>query len=201
MDLARPQDILFYWFGELDGEGWAAAARDKLWFGFSAEDDKEMRGRFGGIIRRALSGELEEWQKTPEGALAYIILLDQMTRAVFRGTAAAFSGDVKAFFACQSGIARGDDLLLPAAHCMFFYMPLQHGEDAAVQETSAAKFAELYSRFPRPELKNTLQFAKHHGEIIRQFGRFPHRNAVLGRESTAAEKEYLQKHGGGFGQG
>ncbi|MBE8158362.1 MAG: DUF924 domain-containing protein [Betaproteobacteria bacterium] len=197
----NPPDILAYWFGELDAGGRPVSPRHRLWFGFCAEDDEAMRARFGGAIRRALSGGLEKWRQTPEESLAYIILLDQMTRAVFRNTAAAFSGDARAFSACKNGIAWGDDLRLPAVHCMFFYMPLQHGENAAAQETSIQKFSELHARFPEADLENARSFAGHHREIIQTFGRFPHRNAVLGRNSTAAELAYLQKHGGGFGQG
>lgn len=194
----RPSDVLSYWFGELDADGWPVSPRRRLWFGFCAEDDGDMQKRFGGAIRRALSGELEHWREKEPAA--YIILLDQMTRAVFRGAASAFAGDAKALSACKNGIARGEDLRLPAAHCMFFYMPLQHAENAALQDESAAKFAGLRARFPRPELEDALRFAEHHREIIQKFGRFPHRNAALGRKSSAAEKAYLAEHGGGFGQ-
>ncbi|MGI9307272.1 MAG: DUF924 family protein [Gammaproteobacteria bacterium] len=197
--------VLAYWFGALSEDGWPLADRNRLWFGFSAEDDDEMRARFGGedgAIRRALSGKLAHWlDGGARDILAYIILLDQMTRAVFRGTAEAFCGDEKALAACFAGMKTKADLRLAAAHGMFFYMPLQHGEGAEIQDESVSRFDLLARNFPSERAENARGYAVVHRDIIRQFGRFPHRNAVLGRQSTAAETAYLQKNKSGFGQG
>lgn len=196
-----PRDILEYWFGEL-ADGWTTADREELWFGGEKKDDEEMRFRFSEIIARAKNGELESWRQTPDGLMAYILILDQMTRATGRGTPDAFAGDEKSLAACKAGIAAQTDLQMPAAHCRFFYLPLEHSESLADQEQCVAAFSDLMIRFParENEFAESREYAREHLEIIRRFGRFPHRNRILGRESTAEEERFLQDGGPDFGQ-
>ncbi|MGI9298061.1 MAG: DUF924 family protein [Gammaproteobacteria bacterium] len=196
-----PRDVLQYWFGELSG-GWTTEDRHTLWFGAAAADDAEMRAKFGGMIARAKNGGLESWRRTPEGLMAFIVLLDQMTRATGRGTAAAFAGDESALAACRAGIAAKIDLRMPAAHCRFFYLPLEHSENLSDQEQCVSAFSELMSRFPRreKEFAESREYARQHLEIIRRFGRFPHRNRILGRPSDAEEERFLRDGGPRFGQ-
>lgn len=202
-DAARiePRDILHYWFGELSG-GWTTDDRGKLWFGGDPADDAEMRALFGGAIARAKNGTLELWRRTPEGLMAFILLLDQMTRATERGTPAAFAGDETALAACKAGIAAKMDLQMPAAHLRFFYLPLEHSESRQDQEQCVAAFSALIARFPEreKEFAESREYARQHWEIIRRFGRFPHRNRILGRPSTAEEERFLQEGGPRFGQ-
>lgn len=196
-----PHDILQYWFGALRG-GWTTEDRHKLWFGGDAADDSEMRTKFGATIARAQNGKLESWRRTPEGLMAFILLLDQMTRATGRGTAAAFAGDEKALAACKTGIARGMHLQMPAAHCRFFYLPLEHSESLSDQEECVSAFSELMARFPEreKEFAESREYARQHLEIVRRFGRFPHRNRILGRASAPEEERFLRDGGPNFGQ-
>ena len=195
------RNILDYWFGELK-DGWVTTDRHALWFGSRAEDDADMRAKFGDMIRQVLDGELESWRETPEGLMAYILLSDQMTRAIFRGTAEAFSGDKLALSACLSAMESGMDLQLPPAHSRFFYLPLEHSEDMENQARCVSAFEEMQTRFPsrREEFVASVHYAREHLEIIRQFGRFPHRNAILNRESSAEERRFLEEGGPTFGQ-
>lgn len=198
---ACPRDILHYWFGELAG-GWTTEDRGKLWFGGDPADDADMRARFGETIARAKNGELESWRQTPGGLMAFILLLDQMTRATGRNAPDAFAGDEKALAACKAGIAAKTDLQMPAAHLAFFYLPLEHSESLADQEQCVAAFSALMARFPEreKEFAEGRKYALQHLEIIRRFGRFPHRNRILGRPSAAAEEQFLRDGGPRFGQ-
>lgn len=200
----KPEDVLAYWFGQLQ-DGWFSDAdeRRKLWFGSRESDDSDMREKFGGLISRALNGELESWRETDSGMCAYIILLDQMTRATGRGTSAAFAGDRKALAACKAGMASGADARLPAAHCLFFYMPLEHSEDLADQHLCVSVFDKLQTRFPdrAQAFADSADYARKHLEIIVKFGRFPHRNQILGRAATEEEEQFLHQGGARFGQG
>ena len=191
--------VLQYWFGDNDAD---FQTRARLWFGGIAADDEEMRQRFGDLIHRALGGGLEEWRQSPDGLMAYILLLDQMTRATFRGTAAAFAGDVLALAACKTAMKTKMDLQLPPLHCRFFYLPLEHSENMDDQQECVAAFVRLQTRFPnlQQEFVDSVKYARQHLEIIEQFGRFPHRNAILGRQSSTAEDNFLRNGGPSFGQ-
>ena len=171
------------------------------WFTKSDAFDVELRSRFGATIEDALAARLDRWAETAEGRLALLIVLDQFTRNSFRGQAKSFDGDKKALALAQQGIALGhDQQVLPMAR-IFFYLPLEHAEDLALQEQSVAMFQRLADE-ATPEQKaffdGTLDYAHKHEEVVRRFGRFPHRNAILGRESTLAEQEYLAQPGAGF---
>lgn len=177
-------DVLDFWFGPQD------AARAE-WFRKDESFDAVIRLRFGAQVERALAGGLLEWEATPEGALARVLLLDQFTRNIFRGTARAFAGDALALEAARAMVARGDDAKLPPLRRVFVYLPFEHSEDPAMQRESLRLFGEL-------GLGGFLDYARRHAEVIERFGRFPHRNAVLGRDSTAEEIEFLKQPGSGF---
>ncbi len=200
----QPSDILFYWFGELvDGDVADADARHALWFGSRPEDDQDMQEKFAPLIEQALNGDLEHWRQTPNELMAYIILLDQMTRATKRGTAAAFGGDSKALAACQQGITYGMDQQMQPIYRRFFYLPLEHSENIADQRQCVALFAAAQKQMPEyiDMFADSEKYAIAHLKIIEKFARFPHRNAIVGREDTADEALYLKENPGAhFGQ-
>lgn len=195
-----PDDVLKFWFGDIV-DGWTSADKQQLWFGFNREDDAQLSARFGALVRQALDGKLTNWTDNPQHTTAYILLLDQMTRAIYRGDAKAFAGDAPALAACKDGIARGDDKKCPPVYRMFFYMPLEHSENLDAQNTCVAMFRNMAEEFPplREKILRAVDATEQHRSIIQQFGRFPHRNAALGRKSTPEETAFLQKHAG-FGQ-
>ena len=177
-DLATPQSVLAFW---------RAAGPDK-WFEKDAGFDAEIGRRFGGTYEAATAGELA-WDENPEGALALVIVLDQFPRNMFRNSARAFAADPLARKVASRAIARGFDQRVPLAERMFFYLPFEHSENLADQERCVA----LNRASGDAE---AIKWAQAHADIIRRFGRFPHRNAVLGRATTAEEQAFLD--GGGF---
>jgi uncharacterized protein (DUF924 family) len=166
------------------------------WFRKDDVLDARIRERFGAVIDSALAGGLQDWAATPAGALARILLLDQFTRNVFRATPRAFAGDALALAAAQALVARGDDALLAPLQRVFVYLPFEHAEDRAAQAESLRQFGALAQG--RPELAGYEDYARRHAVVIERFGRFPHRNAVLGRASTPEESEFLQQPGSSF---
>jgi uncharacterized protein (DUF924 family) len=189
-------EIHDFWFGELDENGLCAKERNALWFGASAETDTFCRARFAASLTLALRGELDHWAQTDRGLIALVVLLDQFSRNIHRGTPQAFASDPQALALAQDAIATGRHLRLPAIHRIFLYLPLQHCEIQAVQEQSVALNEDLARLIGNPEFANFARYAVAHRDIIAQFGRFPHRNAILGRASTKAELTYLAEHGG-----
>ena len=147
-------------------------------------------------MTRALAGELDNWLELDRGRVALILLLDQFTRNIYRDTPAAFSGDTPALTLAREAIAAGQHQRLPAIHQVFLGMPLEHAEDLEAQEACVALFAELESLTGEPALTDFRQYAEAHRDVIAHFGRFPHRNPILGRESTDAELAWLREHGG-----
>jgi uncharacterized protein (DUF924 family) len=176
--LASPQTVLAFW---------RAAGPDK-WFEKDAGFDAEISSRFRGIYEAAAAGGLA-WDDNPQGALALLIVLDQFARNMFRGNARAFAADPLAREVAARAIARGFDQLVPTAERMFFYLPFEHSEKLADQERGVA-----LNRATRDA--DAVKWAELHADIIRRFGRFPHRNAVLGRVTTAEEQTFLDS--GGF---
>lgn len=186
------QDILDFWFAP------ASAAR---WFDTDATFDAQIRTRFGDAAQAAAKGELDDWTATPPGWLALLIALDQFPRNLHRGDAQAWAQDVKAQRIALSGIARGDDQRLPPLQRVFAYLPLEHAEDSALQQRSVALFEALSADAPpeqRERFEGFLGYARRHREVIARFGRFPHRNAALGRADTPEEAAYLAQPGAGF---
>jgi uncharacterized protein (DUF924 family) len=178
-------DILKFWFSELTPE---------QWFRYGKALDGAVRARFGALLERARRGELEDWAKTPSGRLALIILLDQFSRHIFRGTPDAFAADAKAVALTLDGIALGMDAALPtSAQRLFFHMPLMHAEDGNLQALCVEKLAALGDG----EIAEGAQAAaREHAEVIARFGRFPHRNGILGRASTPEEEAFIKNNPG-----
>lgn len=168
---------------------WAEAGPEK-WFKKDVAFDQTIAARFGGAVDSALSGALDHWSETPSGTLALILLLDQFTRNIWREDARAFSGDEKALTVAQQAIERGQDMLLPEAERKWLYMPFMHSERLDVQEQGLVFFKD------RLDDAHTYDYAVLHRDIIERFGRFPHRNLVLGRETTHPEQSFLDD--GGF---
>ncbi len=197
------REILDFWFGELDAHGLPDAFHRNRWFRSSKSFDREVRRRFLSLVLVASEGGLETWRREPGGSLAEIILLDQFTRNIHRGGALAYSSDPQARSVARQGMDRGQDLELPAIMRAFFYMPFQHSERREDQELSVTCYQQLVASTDgilREFLESFLQSAKDHQDIIARFGRFPHRNAALGRKSRPEEVAYLEGSGRRFGQ-
>jgi uncharacterized protein (DUF924 family) len=188
------QVVLDFWFAA-KGEPEHGAVRD-LWFRKSDETDREIAERFGTLIEQALRGELEAWAAEPHSALAQIVLLDQFTRNSFRDTPRAFAGDKRALAAAMAMVgSRHDEALLPVQR-VFAYLPFEHAEGIGMQEEALRLFTRLVTE--APELQNMLDYAQRHHDVVQRFGRFPHRNVILGRHSTTDEIEFLKQPGSRF---
>lgn len=203
----RIADVLSYWLGSAHPDNAGALACKNLWFIKSDATDDQIRERFGALVEDALASQLDGWAGTALGRLALIVLLDQFTRNLFRGTARSFAGDPQALQLALDGIALGHDRHadLPAVARIFCYLPLEHAEDLALQDRSVAAFQALADQAGdaggegvREFLAGTLDYAHRHRDVIVRYGRFPHRNAILGRTSTAEELQYLSQPGSGF---
>lgn len=192
--VAEAQAVLDFWFGA-PGDPEHDTDR-KLWFTKSEATDREIADRFGPLIERALRGELVGWATQARGALAHILLLDQFTRNAMRGTPRAFAGDPRALRSATAVVGSRQDEMLTPLERVFVYLPFEHSEGPAMQDESVRLFTRLVAQVP--EMAEYLNFAERHREIIRRFGRFPHRNATLGRQSTAEEIEFLKQPGSGF---
>jgi len=196
-----------FWFGKAPLAPEQLPRRMDLWFGNASDDvqrsvDEALRTRFGALVERALMGELAQWADGPRRRLSLILLLDQFPRNIHRGTARAFAGDEQALGLTLSGMQSAADAALNAVERIFFYMPLQHSESLEVQEESVAAFKRLANEAPdtiREVFKGCVTFAEKHRDVIARFGRFPHRNALLGRPSTVDEANYLREGGATFG--
>ena len=185
--------LLRFWFGTAD------AVRAE-WFSTNDAFDAEIDRRFGAEIEAALKGRLDHWQASADGSVALIILLDQFTRNVFRGKPRAFAGDARALALARRMVADGRDQALSQLQRSFAYLPFEHAEDLAAQDESVRLFSTLAGEggAHAQALREALDHAERHRDIIRRFGRFAHRNAVLGRASTADEIEFLKQPGSGF---
>ena len=170
-----PQAIVDFWFSD---------AVKKLWFNSTPEFDASLRDQYQSIWKQAADGDLDHWMDTAEGCLALVILLDQFPLNMFRGEARCFSTEAKSRAVAQTAIDQGFDETLAMEQRAFLYMPFMHSEHLDDQKTALRLFDQ-------PGLEGNLRFARHHHGIVEQFGRFPHRNEILGRESSAAEIEYL----------
>jgi uncharacterized protein (DUF924 family) len=177
------RDVLDFWFGD-DPQ----ALQTDRWFRGQDTMDVLMETRFGPTLNIALAGLLDSWAATAEGALALVIVLDQFTRNIHRGTPRAFSGDAKARSIADASIRAFADRELTPVQRVFLYLPFEHSEDMEHQDRSARLFGGLASH---PHLQESVTAAYQHRSVIAQFGRFPHRNAILGRKSTKAELAFL----------
>ena len=176
MTVSSSDDVLSFWFSE----------RVKpLWFNSTPEFDNELRENYLDTYQAALNGELSGWEETPQGALALVICLDQFPLNIFRNKAESFAGEEPSRQVASRAIERAFDQNLDGAQKAFLYMPYMHSEELADQD----RVLELFSR---AGLEDNLKWAKHHRDLVDRFGRFPHRNAILGRENTPEEMAYLQ---------
>ena len=193
------EDIHGFWFGRLDQYGNSDPAHRQLWFQSSAETDTTIEQRFGHLVKLALAGELDQWPQRERGLVAMVLLLDQFTRNIFRGTPQAFAGDAMALTLSRQAVAEGTDRALPTIHRVFLYLPFEHSEELAVQEQSVTLFESLREDCA-PEMRDQLgeycRYAVAHRDVIARFGRFPHRNAILGRTSSPEELQHLKTQGG-----
>lgn len=200
--LPSPEDVLTFWFGDALRSDWPAQGRSALWFGGGAELDTRITERFGPLVDTALDGGLLDWQGPLPARLALVLVLDQFTRNVHRGQALAFAGDGRAQKLVLHTLALLQDAELPRVGRLFLYMPLMHAESLALQHECLARLSALASTSPpavRQQLDGNLRAARQHLDIIEEFGRFPHRNAALGRTNTPEEEAFLTD-GPRFGQ-
>ena len=189
-----PQQVLDFWFGAPDSAEFGT--QRKAWFVKDAEFDRRIVERFGPTIERALRGELDAWAQTPSGALARILLLDQFTRNAFRGDRRAFAGDAQALAAAIALVGSRQDESLPSVLRAFAYLPFEHAEGLAMQDEAIRLLTRLVAT--SPELASMLDYAHRHRLVIERFGRFPHRNTILGRRSTAEELAHIATPGTAF---
>jgi uncharacterized protein (DUF924 family) len=186
---ATPDDVLAFWFGPRPH-----ATRGE-WFRKDADFDAGIRARFGGAVEAALGGGFRDWTATPHGTLARVILLDQFTRNIYRDTPVAFAGDAQALTDASFAVDAGFDRELDRYERWFLYLPFEHAEDWGSQQRSLELFGRLAEETGD---RSPLDWAEKHAEVIRRFGRYPHRNAILGRTSTPQELAFLAGPGSSF---
>jgi uncharacterized protein (DUF924 family) len=171
----KPIEIIEYWYSD---------SMRKLWFSSTPELDKEIKDKYEKVWKRSARGKYDDWVNTPKGSLALIIVLDQFPLNMYRGDKRSFQTEKKAVEVALSAIDRGYDQKLKNEYLSFLFMPLMHSENLEHQDLSVM----LYRKY---DLKSSMRYAEHHRDIVRKYGRFPHRNKILGRKSTALEIEYL----------
>jgi uncharacterized protein (DUF924 family) len=199
-------EVRRFWFGRLPLKPEGVSARLALWFGTGTDEhqaDEQVRLRFGPLIERAVAGELAAWADSPRRRLSLILLLDQFPRHVYRGSERAFATDREALQLTLSGMQSAADAALTPVERIFFYMPLQHTELRDAQEESVAAYRRLVNEAPAElseMFSSALEAAEEHRSIVARFGRFPHRNRVLGRANSADEEAYLRRGSSNFGQ-
>jgi uncharacterized protein (DUF924 family) len=196
-----PERILSFWFGELDADGLALPARSKQWWTKDEAFDGRIRDEFSEDHREIVGEQREHWLVDPRGRLAYIIVLDQFSRNMFRNQPQSFASDPQALRAARGGIEKGADRALAVAERTFMYMPFMHSESLDDQNRCIELFTALRDEQngrARDNAEYSLKFAGMHRDIIVKFGRFPHRNAILGRATTPEEAEFLEGPNSGF---
>jgi uncharacterized protein (DUF924 family) len=196
-------ELLDYWFADTVKDPAKISARMGFWFGADPARDAEMAERWGALVSAAAEGKLDTWTRTPRGRLAVLLLMDQFRRNIFRGTAEAFRRDGRARYLMRDGISRMMDIQLTPVERVFFYMPLQHSESLDDQELGVDRYLQVEREVAedhKPIFADFRKYAQRHRDIIARFGRFPHRNAILGRRDTAEEQAWLASGGETFGQ-
>lgn len=190
--------ILDYWFGD---RALNPLANKDLWYSKKPSIDNEIRERFENQLLEAETGAFDDWAKTPDGALALVILCDQFSRNIYRGTDRSFAFDQRALKAAQIAIANRFDEKMTTPERLFLYMPFEHSEDLDQQARAVELFTKLSEEAKGEEktyVADSLDWAVRHFDVIEKFGRFPHRNDALGRESTTEEREFLKRPGSSF---
>lgn len=194
-----PEDVIQFWLGE---PGQSPLAKAPSWWKKDADFDREITERFGPTLERASQGQLSAWRESLRGRLGLVILLDQLSRNVFRGTPRSFALDPLACAVAEQSFAAGDDKTLGGVEVGFLLMPFMHAEDLTLQQRCIDGFLRLRDAAAdeavRAHLANCAAFGEKHRVIIERFGRFPHRNAILGRSSTEAELQFLEQPGSSF---
>jgi uncharacterized protein (DUF924 family) len=196
-----PGEILAFWFADKPEDQPASPERLHFWFSGGESADRVIRERFAAAVDRAAAGGYAGWTLTPRGTLALLLLLDQFPRNIFRHSPRAYSSDARALQVALDGLAACQDQRLAIAQRAFFYLPLEHAEDLAMQDRSVTLFGALRASAPpplQPMCSGFLDYAQRHRDIIARFGRFPHRNSVLGRSSSAEEEAFLRQPGSSF---
>jgi uncharacterized protein (DUF924 family) len=191
------KEILKYWFGELNENGMPKEQKYDLWFGKSEETDKYLTDEYKDLLESAKRGELDDWKNEPDSLVALIVLLDQFSRNIYRDTSGMFAADSQALELAKLSL----DFEIPTIYKVFTYMPFMHSEDLEEQNRCVELFEDLVDKTDgeaKESVKNNLDYAIQHRDIVEKYGRFPHRNEILGRESTSEELEYLAKPGAGF---
>ncbi len=205
--MQNPHDRLEYWFGVGPWTRERLDERTRFWFGGDGPEaqsrrDAEIREKLEPLLERAARGELASWASSPKRRLALILLFDQVPRNAYRGTSAAFAFDREALTLSSEGIHIAADAALDPIERIFFYLPLEHAESLEAQDAAVAAFERLVREAP-PELRDycayTARYATKHRDLIVKFGRFPHRNGVVGRENTPEEAEWLARYPNYFG--
>ena len=193
--------VIDYWFGDGENDAEVASNQAALWWKKDPDVDAEIRQNFESLVNSAGQGRLDEWGERPEGRLALILLTDQFPRNIYRDTPRAFEFDGKARDLCIEGLERGMAAPLRPIQRVFFYLPLEHSENADHQAWCVDLMRALAREAPedwKPTFEGFVEYAEAHQRIIDRFGRFPHRNAILGRESTDEELEFLEQPGSSF---
>jgi len=196
MRTVTADDVLDFWFQRpaFKEKGGPLEYRN-CWFEKSDAFDAEIAQQFGAAVESALAEGFADWAATPDGALALVLLLDQFPRNLFRNQAKAFAGDARARIVARQAVDRGFDIALPPVMRLFFYMPFEHSESLPDQDLAHLLFSALDMQLPGHDLAH---WADKHRVIIARFGRFPHRNAALGRQSSPEETEFLRQPGSSF---
>lgn len=199
--MENPDTIRAFWFGTSTDDAVTAAEQSRLWWSKHPATDARIRHRFETCLAKAGSGALDAWLATAQGRLALILLTDQFSRNMYRDMPQAFAADPLALSWCKEGLQLGCDARLRPVERMFFYLPLEHSESLPDQEQSVALFQALMAEIePRhkPAFQGFLDYALRHRDVIARFGRFPHRNRILGRVSSPAEEAFLAQPGSSF---
>jgi len=200
-DTITPAIVLEFWFGNTADDTATAQAQQKLWWSKNAAVDADIRARFGTLMDTAAAGKLDDWAQHAHGQLALILLFDQFPRNMYRDTPRAFACDPLARRLALDGIAADTDHSLRAIERVFFYLPLEHSESVELQERSVTLFTALAAGVPEADRKTFsgyVDYAVRHRDVIHRFGRFPHRNHILGRDSTPEETAFLKQPGSSF---
>jgi uncharacterized protein (DUF924 family) len=199
--IAEPEDVLDFWFGKPGPATEVASRQRSLWFGKSTANDLEVTDRFAGTLAAAGAGQLDHWIHTPRNQLALIVVLDQFPHHIYRNQGQSFAYDAHSLVLAQAMIRSGDAGRVAPIERVFVYLPLEHAESLVLQDESVALYAQLEadaSDVERPLFKGFLDYAQQHRDVVARFGRFPHRNELLGRPSTAEEIAFLKQPGSRF---
>ena len=198
---ASPESVLTFWFGAPGSAAEVAGRQGTLWFGKLSANDQAVTERFSDVLVAATAGQLDHWVRTPRSRLALVIVLDQFPHHIHRDQPQAFATDPQALALSLDALAAGEDQQLTPIERVFLYLPLEHAESLAMQDVSVSLYEKLACEAAADEralFDNFLDYARKHRDVVARFGRFPHRNAILGRPSTPDELEFLKQPGSRF---